>query len=107
MSAAERLTILSSVGSDLLARLHTYRLQLAAIDTLTDLHVSEKVAKRLLEKFPEDTLKENDKGYDLLTQSANSILAQWKGYYELIGNIGKFKDPVRVLLKDVRCLTLR
>ena len=48
---AEHLEILHAVAADLLERLYKQRKYLQAAD-LASLHLSEKVAKRFLEKFP-------------------------------------------------------
>ena len=90
---AEHLEILHAVAADLLERLYKQRKYLQAAD-LASLHLSEKVAKRFLEKFPllHDALKEKDAGYELFLNNAHTILADLEPFFTVLCQLLEFRE---------------
>ena len=99
---AEHLEILHAVAADLLERLYKQRKYLQAAD-LASLHLSEKVAKRFLEKFPllHDALKEKDAGYELFLNNAHTILADLEPFFTVLCQLLEFRDHALVLLHEM------
>ena len=51
---------------------------MSSADLVTGLHLSEKMGKKLLEKFPEDPgFKGREDGYDDFTKNAQGLLEAW------------------------------
>lgn len=99
---AEHLEILLRVATDLTERVYRWRTELAAAE-LSDLWLSDKVAKRLTDKFPQlvDALKEKEQGYDLFMNNAHAIESHFAPFYALIGHCLEFRDATLVLIHEV------
>ena len=60
MGVAEKLALLDGAADELTQRTYRFRTELAGAD-LAGLHLPERVANKLVEKFPDDKLKDTEK----------------------------------------------
>ena len=99
---AEHLEILLRVATDLAERVYKWRTDLAAA-VLSDLWLSDKVVKRLTDKFPQlvDALKEKEQGYDTFMNNAHAIESHFTPFFTLIGHCLEFRDSTLVLIHEV------
>jgi hypothetical protein len=98
----EHLEILHAVGTDLMERAYKVRTDLAAAD-LGTMFLSEKVAKRIVEKFPtlQDTLKKSDPGYETFVNNAHTIVANLSPLFTVLLQLLEFRDNALVLLSEM------
>ena len=73
--------------------MYEWRKDLASIE-LIDCFLSDKVAKRLNDRFPQlvDTLKEKDQGYDMFINNAISMYAQTELLFEVWHRWSEIKE---------------
>ena len=102
VSTAERLVILHEVADDLLVRAYEHRRELQLVeDPEAAFFTTSKVAKALTEKFPEDTLKEKEKGFDLFVGNCGTIVKKYAPFYELLGQLAEFRGEALRLLGEM------
>ena len=99
---AEHLEILLAVGDEVMDRAWKWRVDLRAAN-LPEWHISEKVGKRLSDKFPQlaDALKEKDPGYDQFLNNAHGIIARLAPFFELLEHILEFRDATLPLIEEM------
>ena len=105
---AERLHILLAVSADLIARTYRWRTDLRTAD-FSQLFLSEKVAKRLEDKFPKlvDALKEKDQGYDVFVNNAPSIEKHFRSFFTLLEQCLEFKEAALALIHELSSQVLK
>ena len=105
---AETLHILLAVSADLLERVSHWREDLRAAD-LSELFLTDKVAKRLQDKFPQltDAIKEKDQGYDVFMGNAHSIEAHFEPFYALVGQLQEFHEAALSLIYEMSSSILK
>ena len=103
---AVRATVLARVAEDLLSRLYALRREALAADRDADLGISEKMAKRLLDKFPEDTLKGNEPGYDVFARNAELYVMKWEPLYIVLQQVDEFRGHALALLAHRSCVAM-
>lgn len=98
---AERIEILLAVSDDLLKRTYASRKMLAAA-TADSLSLSDKIAKRFLEKFPEVALvKEKDPGFERFMTGAQAIVDALTPFFTILCQILEFRDHALVLIHEM------
>ena len=98
MGASERLVILDAAADDLLNRTYAMRQQLQHTDLTPQ--IPDKVAKQLVAKFPDDTLKETVAGYDIYAREAESIISDWGSLHLLIDHLAEFREHALQLISQ-------
>jgi len=104
---AEHLYILDAVGGELTGRLYKLRTELASCEP-ADLHLSDKMARRVVDKFPTlaDVMKAKDPGYDVFFRSTQDVVTQLGPFFALLCQILEFRDHALVLIHEMSVANL-
>ena len=99
---ATRHLLARQVEEDLRTRLLQLRSDASNTDQVNDLHISEKMGKKLVDKFPEDPgFKGKEDGYDDFAKNAQELLEAWEPMYTLIGQLVEFRMEALKLLREL------
>ena len=88
------------VEEDLRARLLHLRTDVSATGVLNELHLTEKTAKRLVERFPEDAhLKSQE--LETFSRASPALLQAWEPSYTLLVQLAEFRQESLKLLSEM------
>ena len=88
------------VEEDLRARLLQLRTDASATGVLNELHLTDKTAKRLVERFPEDAhLKSQE--LETFGRASPALLQAWEPSYTLLGQLAEFRQESLKLLSEM------
>ena len=88
------------VEEDLRARLLQLRTDASATGVLNELHLTEKTAKKLVERFPEDAhLKSQE--LETFGRASPALLQAWEPSYTLLGQLAEFRQESLKLLSEM------
>ena len=98
----EALEILHAVSVDLMERAYKHRKTLAAAD-LQSMFMSDKIAKRMVEKFPalDNALKEKDAGYEVFVNNSHSLVSNIEPFFAVLCQLLEFRDHALTLLTEM------
>ena len=99
---AEQVEILLAVAEDLTERTYKLRKELVAAD-LASFFLTDRVAKRLVDKFPtlSDALKEKDAGYETFVSNAHLIVDNFQPFFATLCQLLEWKDHALRLLTEM------